>query len=193
MTPQQIFSIANLVALCCWLLLVVLPGRKWVTRTVTGLAVPVAFAALYIVLIAMYFPGAEGGFSSLSDVAALFANPVAAARRLDPLPCIRSAGRNLGSERRTRPRHPSSGPGAVPVPDVHVWSGGLVDLSRRALSHRTSATAARDKLKWFNSWPASYCRTLAVVFQPRPRRPVPELAVDPPQELVVSAVWLILA
>jgi hypothetical protein len=75
MTPQQIFSIANPVALCCWLLLVVLPGKQWVTRTVTGLAVPVAFAALYIVVIAIYFPGAEGGFSSLGDVAALFANP----------------------------------------------------------------------------------------------------------------------
>ena len=74
MTPHQIFSITNFAALCAWLLLIVLPGKKWVTHTVTGLAVPVAFAALYIVVIGMYFPGAEGGFSSLDGVAALFAN-----------------------------------------------------------------------------------------------------------------------
>ena len=33
MSPNQIFSIANFVALCCWLLLVVLPGKKWVSHT----------------------------------------------------------------------------------------------------------------------------------------------------------------
>ena len=73
MSPQQIFSIANFVALCCWLLLVVLPGKKWVAHTVAGLAVPAAFAALYSVIVLMYFAGADGGFSSLDAVARLFA------------------------------------------------------------------------------------------------------------------------
>ena len=75
MSPDQIFSIANLVAFCCWLLLIVLPGRAWVTRRVAGAAVPAAFAALYVVIIAVHFFGSAGGFSSLQDVALLFSNP----------------------------------------------------------------------------------------------------------------------
>jgi hypothetical protein len=75
MSPNQIFSIANFAALCCWLLLIVLPGRAWVNRLVAGVAVPAAFAVLYTVIIAMHFVGSEGGFSSLPDVARLFMNP----------------------------------------------------------------------------------------------------------------------
>jgi hypothetical protein len=75
MSPNQIFSLANFAALCCWLLLIVLPGRAWVNRLVAGVAVPAAFAVLYTVIIATHFFGSEGGFSSLPDVARLFMNP----------------------------------------------------------------------------------------------------------------------
>ncbi len=75
MSPNQIFSITNVAALCCWLLLIVFPGRAWVNRLVAGVAVPAAFAALYSIIIAMHFFGSEGGFSSLPDVARLFMNP----------------------------------------------------------------------------------------------------------------------
>ena len=75
MSPHQIFSIANVAALCCWLLLIVLPGRKWVNHLVAGVVVPAAFAALYIIIIAVHFFASEGGFSSLADVALLFSNP----------------------------------------------------------------------------------------------------------------------
>jgi len=75
MSANQIFSIANVVAMCGWILLVVLPGRRWVTHVVAGVAVPAAFAVLYSVLIAIHFAGAEGGFSTLPDVALLFSNP----------------------------------------------------------------------------------------------------------------------
>jgi hypothetical protein len=75
MTPNQIFSIANAVAVCGWLLLIVLPGKKWVTHVVAGVAVPAAFAALYTAIIAAHFFGSAGGFSSLPDVALLFSNP----------------------------------------------------------------------------------------------------------------------
>src|SRR5687767_1409916 len=74
MSPHQIFSIANLVAFCCWLLLILLPGRTWVTRGVSGVAVPAAFAVLYTVVIAIHFLGSAGGFSSLEDVALLFSD-----------------------------------------------------------------------------------------------------------------------
>ena len=38
MSPHQIFPVANFVSLCCWLMLMLLPGRKWVTHMVTGVA-----------------------------------------------------------------------------------------------------------------------------------------------------------
>jgi hypothetical protein len=75
MSAEQIFSAANFVALCGWLLLILLPGKKWVTHLVSGAAIPAALSALYIVFIAMNLPGSEGGFSSLQDVALLFRNP----------------------------------------------------------------------------------------------------------------------
>ena len=75
MSPHQIFSVANGVAFCCWLLLILLPGRTWVTRGIVGIAVPAALALLYAVLIILHFFGSAGGFSSLEDVAVLFSNP----------------------------------------------------------------------------------------------------------------------
>jgi Domain of unknown function (DUF4281) len=75
MSADQVFSIANFASLCCWLMLILLPGKTWVSRVVAGVAVPAALAALYSVLIALHFAGSEGGFSTLPDVALLFDNP----------------------------------------------------------------------------------------------------------------------
>ena len=74
MAPEQIFSIANFLSLVCWLLLVALPGRTWVTHTIAGITVPAIFAGLYTVIIVVFFAKSEGGFSSLNDVALLFSN-----------------------------------------------------------------------------------------------------------------------
>jgi hypothetical protein len=52
----------------------VLPGRPWVTEVVTGRGVPMLFAALYVVIVATTFGGAEGTFSTLGGVATLFSN-----------------------------------------------------------------------------------------------------------------------
>ena len=75
MSAEQLFSIANTIALLSWLLLAVLPGRRWVTDVMTGKVIPMVFAGLYVVIVAMMLRGAEGGFSTLSGVASLFANP----------------------------------------------------------------------------------------------------------------------
>jgi Domain of unknown function (DUF4281) len=75
MTAEQIFSIANLMAVLCWILLAALPDRRWVTDGVTGKAVPAVFAAAYIAIVLIVFPRAHGSFSTLAGVAALFANP----------------------------------------------------------------------------------------------------------------------
>jgi hypothetical protein len=75
MSPAQLFSIANGIAALAWLLLVVLPGRRWVTEIVTGKVVPAIFALLYIGIVVTTFGRAEGSFSTLSGVSTLFDNP----------------------------------------------------------------------------------------------------------------------
>lgn len=75
MTAEQIFPVANLVAMLCWIVLAVLPNRRWVTDVLTGLAAPALFAVAYIAIVVAVFPGADGSFSTLAGVSALFANP----------------------------------------------------------------------------------------------------------------------
>jgi Domain of unknown function (DUF4281) len=75
MSPEQIFGLTNAIAVLSWLLLALLPGRRWVTEVLTGKAVPMLFAALYVVIVATTFGGAEGSFSTLDGVATLFSNP----------------------------------------------------------------------------------------------------------------------
>jgi len=71
MTPDLIFSIVNPLAALSWLALIVVPRRAAV---VSGLIVPLLFAALYAALIAVHWSGSAGGFSTLPDVALLFSN-----------------------------------------------------------------------------------------------------------------------
>jgi len=75
MSPDQIFSVVNLVALLSWVLLAVFPGRRAVTGIVAGAAVPGTLAAIYAVIIASAWTNSSGGFSSLAAVADLFSNP----------------------------------------------------------------------------------------------------------------------
>jgi len=74
MSAEALFSIANSVAMVAWVLLAVLPGRAWVRRVVTAGVVPGLFAALYVGIVVLVFHGAGGGFSTLANVALLFAN-----------------------------------------------------------------------------------------------------------------------
>lgn len=75
MSPNQIFSIANVVALSGWVLLIALPGKRWAGHLVPGVAIPAVLAVLYSGIVAVHFFGSDGGFSSLPDVALLFSNP----------------------------------------------------------------------------------------------------------------------
>jgi hypothetical protein len=74
MSANQLFSLLNVAAMIGWLLLAVSP---WWPRLidVAGRVFPALFACVYIAVIAANWNGSEGGFSSLPDVAALFANP----------------------------------------------------------------------------------------------------------------------
>ena len=74
MDLEQIFSMAGLLAMAGWLLLVILPGHS-VVQLVAGVAIPLVLSVGYLILIVLHFRGAEGGFGSLADVAMLFQKP----------------------------------------------------------------------------------------------------------------------
>lgn len=75
MTPELVFSIANLIATAAWIALVILPGRRWVTEMVTSSVVPLLFASVYVGIVATTLGRTPGGFSTLAAVATLFSNP----------------------------------------------------------------------------------------------------------------------
>lgn len=75
MTPEQVFSVVNLIATAAWLALVILPGRRWVTGIVTSTVVPLLFAIVYVGIVVTTFGRTPGGFSTLEGVATLFSNP----------------------------------------------------------------------------------------------------------------------
>jgi hypothetical protein len=74
MNVEQIFSVAGILAMLGWLLLVILP-RQPIAQRIAGIVLPLVLSAVYLVLIVQHFQGAEGGFGSLADVAALFKKP----------------------------------------------------------------------------------------------------------------------
>jgi len=74
MKAEQIFSIANLVAILGWLLIAILPRWKYTRIVVLSGAITLLLAAAYLVLIVLFFGKAEGGFGSLADVMKLFTN-----------------------------------------------------------------------------------------------------------------------
>ena len=69
-----LFTAGNGLAALGWLGLVLLPGRRRVVDGVIGLGIPALLGLAYAGLVAVYFAGAEGGFSSIEAVRALFAS-----------------------------------------------------------------------------------------------------------------------
>ena len=74
MSPDLLFSITNNLALIGWVMLAILPGRRWVPDVVTGRVIPMALASVYAAIVVTTFFGADGNFSSLDGVARLFSN-----------------------------------------------------------------------------------------------------------------------
>lgn len=70
---EPMFSIANILALIGWIGLVLLPGRR-AADAVAGLLIPALLAIAYAGLIAAFFAGSAGGFTSLASVRRLFAD-----------------------------------------------------------------------------------------------------------------------
>ena len=72
MEPATVFSAVNNLAMAGWLAMLVAPRTRLVTWWICGLGIPGLLAALYALLMLLYAPHAEGGFSSLAQVALLF-------------------------------------------------------------------------------------------------------------------------
>ena len=77
MAPDLVFSIANSTALAGWLALVagILLRRPFWRDRIAGLAIPLTLSVAYMLLIAIFWWSAEGGFDSLPQVQKLFTSP----------------------------------------------------------------------------------------------------------------------
>lgn len=75
MSPDELFRVANLVALSGWLVLLAssLLG-SWADR-VAGYVLPLMLSVVYAGLILAFCPRGEGGFGTLTDVMRLLAKP----------------------------------------------------------------------------------------------------------------------
>jgi hypothetical protein len=71
MPPDQIFQIANPLALLGWVTLTLAPLAPRTAQWV-AMAIPLALSVLYAGLILAFWATAPGGFGSLADVQALF-------------------------------------------------------------------------------------------------------------------------
>lgn len=74
--PEASFAAANLAALAGWVALALSPpGARWTPRVwqITGRALPLALAVVYVLLLAGHW--GPGGFGSLAEVRQLFDQP----------------------------------------------------------------------------------------------------------------------
>ncbi len=74
MKAEQIFSIANLIAMISWIILIIAP--RWIVtrKIIISGAIPLLLSAAYLILIVLFFGKSEGGFDSLPNVMKLFTN-----------------------------------------------------------------------------------------------------------------------
>jgi hypothetical protein len=75
MTPDQLFQLANPLALLGWLALLVAPLAPRAAQTVAAAAIPLLLALVYTGLVLAFWWEAPGGFGSLPEVMALFTHP----------------------------------------------------------------------------------------------------------------------
>lgn len=77
LAPDTVFRAGNALALLGWIALAVSPpSARWAPRVrrLAGRALPLVFAVLYVAMLLVHRP-AEGGFGSVAEVQALFAQP----------------------------------------------------------------------------------------------------------------------
>ncbi len=76
MSAETLFSVANTVALASWVALLVAVWQRlqWLRDVTLARVVPLAFSAIYGLLIIFFFVKTDGGFDKLSSVKLLFTN-----------------------------------------------------------------------------------------------------------------------
>ncbi len=74
MSLESVFGVASQIAMVGWLILALTPYRYPLARKV-AVTLGLLLAALYAALMGAFWGQAEGGFSSLAGVQALFAHP----------------------------------------------------------------------------------------------------------------------
>ena len=77
MTPDTVFSLANMLVLPGWALLILLPRWKWTLGLVCTAVIPIVLGVAYLLLFASQASNMPegGGFGSLAEVTILFSNP----------------------------------------------------------------------------------------------------------------------
>ena len=78
MKAEQIFSIANLIAMLSWIILAAAPRFAATRKIILSGAIPLLLSVAYSILIVLFFGRADGGFDSLASVMKLFTNEWAA-------------------------------------------------------------------------------------------------------------------
>ncbi len=73
-TLDDAFDLGSRLAILGWLSLILLPRWRGVSALLAGVIIPAALSIGYVVLIAVFWSEAKGGFSSLDGVADLFAS-----------------------------------------------------------------------------------------------------------------------
>lgn len=74
MSAEHVFSLCSSIAMAGWALLIFAPGRRW-AALLASRVIPLVLAGAYLLALAPNWAGAEGGFGSLAEVAALFGDP----------------------------------------------------------------------------------------------------------------------
>lgn len=74
MNAEQIFSLANALAVLGWLLLIFAGRTCWAAPMVAGAVLPLLFAVIYSGLLVGHLGGSSGSFQTLASVSALFEN-----------------------------------------------------------------------------------------------------------------------
>lgn len=75
MSPDQMFQIANPLALLGWLALLASPLAPRVAQAVAAAAIPLLLSLAYAGLVLAFWSSAPGGFGSLPEVMQLFTHP----------------------------------------------------------------------------------------------------------------------
>ena len=72
MTPDDLFGLANMVALPGWAILIFAPRRWSALNLLPAVVIPLVLSVLYTAIVLRYFADAGGGYATLAEVRTLF-------------------------------------------------------------------------------------------------------------------------